>query len=222
MECGFDSRPGHHYLNIYMLDSFISTLLSLVDGMGYMGVFLLMTVESSFLPFPSELVVPPAGYLASKGDFVLGFVILAGILGSLSGALINYFLALYLGKPLAYKLAGHKFAKYLLIDKEKLEKSEKLFKKHGAISTFFGRLIPVVRQLISIPAGFARMNLPVFLFWTGLGSGIWVVILALLGYYFGENTELLSNYYHSLKYFVFGVFLFVSLVFVLKFLKKRH
>jgi membrane protein DedA with SNARE-associated domain len=204
-----------------MLDSLINTLLTLVDGMGYLGVYFLMTVESSFVPFPSELVVPPAAYLASQGDFNLLLVIFWGIAGSLTGALINYFLALYLGKPVAYKLAGRSWAKYFLISKDKLKKAEELFVKHGAVSTFFGRLIPAVRQLISLPAGFSKMNLPVFILWTTLGAGLWVVVLALLGYYFGENEELLSEYYHLAKYAVVGFVLLAVLFFTLKFRKKR-
>ena len=142
-----------------MLESFFQILLDFTQGMGYTGVLFLMTIESSFIPFPSELVITPAAYLASKGEMNIVLVVFFGILGSLIGALINYYLAMYLGRPLVYALTEKKFSKILLINSKKLEKAEKFFLKYGEFSTFTGRLIPVVRQLISLPAGFTKMKL---------------------------------------------------------------
>ena len=156
---------------------------------GYLGIFLLMLIESSFIPFPSEIVLVPAGYLASKGDMDISLILLASLLGSIGGALINYFGALYVGRKFLLK-----YGKYILISEETLDKMENFFKKHGAISTFTGRLIPGIRQLISIPAGLSKMNLKVFIFYTSLGALIWSIILVALGYLIGENQELIKEY----------------------------
>ncbi len=177
----------------------MSFFLELMQSMGYLGVFFLMTIESSFVPFPSEVVVPPAAYLASKGEMNVYLVVLAGLLGSLAGASINYFIARWLGRPVVYALAQKHYMKYLLITKWKIQRAEEYFVNNGAISTFIGRLIPGIRQLISLPAGFSRMNFGKFLFYTGLGSGLWVCILAVLGYQFGNNQELLTSYYREIS-----------------------
>ena len=160
-----------------------------IFDMGYLGIFLLMLIESSFIPFPSEIVLVPAGYLASKGDMDISFILLASLLGSIGGALINYFGALFVGRKFLLR-----YGKYILISEETLDKMEVFFKKHGAISTFTGRLIPGIRQLISIPAGLSRMNLKVFIFYTSLGALIWSIILVALGYLIGENQELIKEY----------------------------
>jgi len=167
----------------------IQFILKAVEGWGYWGVFVLMVVESSFIPFPSEVIIVPAGYLAYQGKMNLGIVILMGTLGSLVGALINYYLSIFIGRAVIIK-----FGRYFLISEDKLEKSEEFFKKHGSFSTFTGRLVPVIRQLISIPAGLSRMNIIKFSFFTSLGAGIWVAILAFLGYFIGHNEELLKEY----------------------------
>ena len=135
----------------------------------------------------------PAGYLASKGEMNIFIVILCGILGSLLGALINYYLAAMLGRPLLLR-----YGKFVLFKEETLDKMEDFFKRHGHISTFTGRLIPVLRQYISLPAGLARMHLPTFCFYTTLGAGIWVIILALLGYFIGENEGLIKEYLRTI------------------------
>jgi len=160
-----------------------------IFDMGYIGIFFLMLIESSFIPFPSEIVLVPAGYLASKGDMDVSLILLASLLGSIGGALINYFGALYVGRKFLLR-----YGKYILISEETLDKMELFFKKHGAISTFTGRLIPGIRQLISIPAGLSKMNLKVFIFYTSLGALIWSVILVALGYLIGENQELIKEY----------------------------
>ena len=154
-----------------------------VENANYLFGFIFMTIESSFIPFPSEVVVPPAAYLACTGsDMNFGLVIVFATLGALTGAFINYYLALWIGRPIVYRFANSRFGHACLIDQAKVEKAEAYFDKKGAISTFVGRLIPAVRQLISIPAGLARMNIGVFALFTALGAGIWNIILAGLGY----------------------------------------
>lgn len=200
------------------MTDFLSSLLFFVDN--YWGVFLLMTIESSFIPFPSEVVIPPAAYLAFKGEMNVFLVILFGILGSLCGALVNYFLAMRLGRPLIYLLAEKRWAKFLLISPKKIEKAENHFLEYGAISTFLGRLLPAIRQLISLPAGFTRMPLGKFLIFTSLGSGIWVSVLAALGYFFGSEQERLSEYYSEITIGMIGI---AVLVFgAVLFLRKRQ
>lgn len=148
-----------------------------------------MLIESSFIPFPSEVVMIPAGYLAAKGEMNLLVAIACGVLGSLVGALINYYLAVWLGRPLLIR-----YGKYVMFEEHHLHRMENFFARHGHISTFTGRLIPVIRQYISIPAGLARMNLMLFCIYTSLGAGIWVCILTFLGYFIGENEELIKEY----------------------------
>jgi len=157
----------------------LSLVSSIISKIGYYGIFILITIESSFIPFPSEIVIPPAAYLAQQGEMNIFLVILAGIIGSLLGALINYFLAYTLGRKVVYSLVNLKIFRFLLINKNKVIKAEKYFIKYGNFSTFMGRFIPAVRQLISIPAGFSKMNLKNFILYTSLGSGIWVIVLAI-------------------------------------------
>lgn len=198
----------------------IEIFLQIFSDMGYGGILFLMTIESSFIPFPSEIVIPPAAYLASQGEMNLFLVIFFGILGSLIGATINYLLAMWLGRTVIYSLTEKKIAKLILIDSKKVKKAEEYFLKYGSLSTFFGRLITVIRQLISIPAGFSKMHFGKFIFYTTLGSGIWVTILALLGYYFGENKDVLSGYYHEMSYG--AVILIVLIISVVIVVKKRR
>lgn len=162
-----------------------------VDNATYLFVFVFMVIESSFIPFPSEVVVPPAAYLAcTKGDMNIFMVVLAATAGAIVGALINYYLALWIGRPIVYRFANSRFGHACLIDQAKVEKAEQYFDKHGAASTFIGRLIPAARQLISIPAGLARMNLGIFVLFTGLGALIWNIILAVLGWWLGKTVPL--------------------------------
>lgn len=181
------------------MESLISFLLEITKNLGYGGIVILMAIESSFIPFPSEIVIPPAAYLAQKGEMSIYLVVLSGVIGSLIGALFNYYIALYLGKPLIHKIARKDFMKYLLITPEKLETAEKYFKENGKISTFIGRLLPAIRQLISLPAGFVKMDMGHFILYTTLGSGLWTTILAFLGYQFGAQQELLKKYYAEIS-----------------------
>jgi len=160
-----------------------------VDSWGYFGIFVGMFLESSFFPFPSEVMMIPAGYLAFQGKMNLLLAITAGVGGSLSGALFNYFLAAKYGRPFLLK-----YGKYFFLKPTSLEKLEQFFAKHGDISTFSGRLIPGIRQYISMPAGLARMHLGKFSLYTAAGAGIWVIILTLLGYYVGANESEVAYY----------------------------
>jgi len=172
-----------------MIKEIAQTIVDLVFDWGYLGIFLLMAIESSFIPFPSEIVLIPAGYLASKGDMNLGMIMSAALGGSMIGAFVNYYLALLLGRRILQR-----YGKYFFINENALVKMDNYFEKHGAISTFIGRLVPGIRQLISIPAGLSRMNLIVFSTYTALGAGIWALILVMLGYFIGENQELIDTY----------------------------
>lgn len=162
-----------------------------VDNASYLFVFVFMIIESSFVPFPSEVVVPPAAYLAcTKGDMNIFLVVLFATLGAIVGALINYYLSLWIGRPLVYKFADSRLGHACLIDRAKVDKAERYFDRHGAISTFIGRLIPAVRQLISIPAGLSRMNIGVFVVFTGLGALVWNGVLAALGWWLSTVVSL--------------------------------
>lgn len=156
----------------------------------YMLVFVFMVVESSFIPFPSEVIVPPAAYLACTSHEVnIVTVVILATAGAIVGALVNYFLSLWIGRPIVYKFAGSRLGHACLIDEAKVRHAEEYFDAHGAVSTFVGRLIPAVRQLISIPAGLSRMNLGKFVLFTGLGAGVWNCVLAALGYWLGTMVS---------------------------------
>jgi len=193
------------------------------DNMNYYTITLLMTIESSFIPFPSEVVIPPAAYVASKegSELNIWLVIVFGTIGALFGAIINYFLALWLGRPLLHKLADSKFGKLLLLSSAKVQKAEDYFQTHGKTSTFVGRLLPGIRQLISIPAGLAKMNLLTFTFFTALGATIWNGILALLGYIAHGQANLINTYSHEIGYILLGVVALVALFYLVKFLRKK-
>lgn len=189
------------------MSEIVDFLLKTVGELGYIGIFLLMFLESSFFPFPSEVVMIPAGYLAYQGEINLYLVILSGILGSLAGAWFNYLLAIQFGRKFLLKI----------ISKEKVKKLESFFEKHGHISTFSGRLIPGVRQYISFPAGLAKMNKFIFSLYTAIGAGIWVSILALLGYFIGENEKLIHKYLKEITL----VTLFIVAIIILIYIKRK-
>ena len=174
-----------------MFADIVNFLVETIGSLGYFGIFFLMFLESTVFPIPSEVVMIPAGYLAYKGEMNIYIVILLGILGSLGGALFNYFFALKFGRTFLLK-----YGKYFFVSHESIEKTEKFFKNHGHISTFSGRLIPGLRHYISLPAGLAKMNLFVFCLYTSLGAGIWVLILTILGYFLGNNQALVKEYLH--------------------------
>lgn len=162
-----------------------------VNNASYLFVFIFMMIESSFIPFPSEVVVPPAAFLAmQRGDMNIFAVVAVATAGALVGALINYVLALLIGRPIVYAFANSRFGHACLIDQKKVEKAELYFDRHGALSTFIGRLIPAVRQLISIPAGIARMNIWIFCLYTALGALVWNSILAGLGWWLSMHVSL--------------------------------
>lgn len=188
-----------------MIDTFINGLLELTKNWSYFGVFFLMILESSLFPVPSELVILPAAYLAQKGEMSLSMIVFAGTMGSFLGASMNYYLALRIGRPLAYKIAEKPWARFFLLSHAHLAAAEKYFLKHGKISTFIGRLIIGVRHLISLPAGFVRMKYFAFSFYTILGSFCWVFILAIFGYFFGEQEELFRMYYKEILLILFAL-----------------
>jgi membrane protein DedA with SNARE-associated domain len=154
-----------------------------LDNLNYWTITLLMAIESSVIPLPSELVVPPAAYKAAAGELNIYLVVFFSTLGALLGSLANYYLAMLIGRPIVYRFANSRFGHMLMIDEQMVRKTEAFFDKNGAISIFTGRLLPGIRHLISIPAGLSRMNLPKFIFYTTLGAGIWNIILAAIGYY---------------------------------------
>lgn len=164
--------------------SFLNFLIETISSLGYQGIMILMFIESTFVPLPSEFIIPPAGYLISKNQMTWTGVILSGTAGSVLGALFNYAIAVYLGRPFVLR-----YGKYFGITEKKFIKGELFFIKHGNISTFIGRLILGVRHYISFPAGLAKMNLKKFCFYTALGACIWVWILAYIGYFVGNNKE---------------------------------
>ena len=194
-----------------------------LDHLNYWTITLLMAIESSFIPFPSEVVVPPAAWKAGSGNGMSVYlVVLFATIGADLGALINYYLAKWLGRPIVYKFANSRFGHMCLIDEAKVQHAEEYFEKHGALSTFIGRLIPAVRQLISIPAGLARMKLGTFLLYTTLGAGIWNSILAAIGYYLStvpgieteeQLLEKVNEYSHEI-----GLVCILLAVFVIGFL----
>lgn len=197
------------------MHTLIQWLLDSIGAMGYPGIFLLMAMESSIIPVPSELVMPPAGYLAFQGKMNMTVAILCGTFGSLVGAYINYFASHYLGRPLILK-----YGRYVLIPPEKFERVERFFLQHGEISTFIGRLLPVVRHLISIPAGLSGLSHLKFSLYTLAGAGIWCTILTCIGYAIGENQSLIIQYSH--KALVWVLLFSSTLIAVYVWLQRRR
>jgi membrane protein DedA with SNARE-associated domain len=187
-------------------------------NLNYFSVMLLMTVESSFIPFPSEVVVPFAAFKAAEGELNIFLVVLFSSLGAMLGAFINYYLALWLGRPIVYKFAESTLGKMCLLSREKVEYAEKYFVKHGKASTFIGRLVPAVRQLISIPAGLSRMRIRDFTVYTLAGASIWNIILAVIGYFMYSMKDTIFPFLKEIMIFI-GVLFVVFLVY--KGLKAR-
>jgi len=176
-------------------------------NLNYFTVALLMAIESTFIPLPSEVVVPFAAYKAAQGDLNVFLVVLFGTIGALTGSLINYTLSYYLGRPIVYAFAESKVGKIFLLSREKVEHAETYFLKNGRTSTFIGRLVPGIRHLISIPAGLAKMNLRDFMFFTFVGAGIWNIILAIVGYYLYEVRDQIFPYMEYILYLLGAVFI---------------
>lgn len=201
------------------------------ENMNYLSITALMTIESSFIPFPSEIVIPPAVYVASRPESSLnitssytlnvGLIILFGTIGAILGAIINYVLAMWLGRPIIYKFADSKLGRLCLLSSEKIQKAEDYFNEHGKVSTFIGRLIPGIRQLISIPAGLAKMNFLSFVGFTALGAGIWNIVLALLGYIAHGQSELIDKYSHEISLIILALFAILFIWLVVKKIIKR-
>jgi membrane protein DedA with SNARE-associated domain len=181
-----------------------------MQNINYGTITLLMAIESSFIPFPSEIVVPPAAWKAAQGDLNIWLVYFFSTLGAMAGAFLNYYLALFLGRKIIYKFADTRLASLLMITPGSVEKAEAYFIRYGNVSTFIGRLVPAIRQLISIPAGLARMKIRDFFLYTLLGAGIWNAILAALGYFLYTQKDLLERYYTELSWF----FLVCAILFV--------
>jgi membrane protein DedA with SNARE-associated domain len=202
------------------------------NNMNYLSITLLMTVESSFIPFPSEIVIPPAAYVAGKEDSTLHatdsypinvlLIVLFGTIGALLGAIINYLLAMWLGRPIIYAFADSKVGHLCLLSSEKVKKAEDYFNDHGKVSTFVGRLIPGIRQLISIPAGLSKMNFGQFLLYTFLGAGIWNIVLALLGYIAHGQMDLIHAYSHELSIAIMTLLAVAVIYFIAKTIIKRY
>ncbi len=201
--------------------------------LNYWTIILFMTIESSFIPFPSEVVVPPAAWLAANGENGLNLigVVIAATIGADLGAIINYALARFLGRPVVYAFARSKFGHICLINEQKVMNAENFFERHGIASTFFGRLVPAIRQLISIPAGLAKMNFGKFIVFTTLGAGAWNAVLAAIGYSLSkvpgmrttkDIADLSAQYSHTIGYAILGVIIIVLLVLIIKNAIKKH
>ena len=212
--------------------SFVETVTSWYAAqMNYASITALMTIESSFIPFPSEVVIPPAVYVASEPTSALcatgnypvdvALIVLFGTVGAMLGAVINYLLSMWLGRPIIYKFADSRVGHLLLLSSEKVQKAENYFNDHGKVSTFIGRLIPGIRQLISIPAGLAKMHFGQFLLYTFLGAFIWNTVLALLGYIAHGQADLINQYSHELSIIILALVGVVVIYYVGKIVYKR-
>lgn len=201
---------------IELYNQAVEFVLSFALSIGYIGTFIWMTIESSFIPWPSELLLIPQGVLVQQGKLSFSLVLFASILGSLAGAFLNYYLALYIGRKTINKLIS-KYGKLFFLTQESLNKSDKYFREHGKITTFTGRLIPMVRQLISLPAGFAKMEITPFASYTALGAGIWSIMLIAIGMLFGEHQELIGQNLKNISI----LFIVIACVIIWLYLKKK-
>jgi membrane protein DedA with SNARE-associated domain len=203
------------------MELFHSLLEWYMANLNYFTVALLMVIESTFMPLPSELVIPFAAYKAAQGELHVLLVILFGTIGALSGSLINYSLAYFLGRPLVYKFAGSKLGRLFLLSEEKIVHAEDYFKRNGKSSTFIGRLVPGVRHLISIPAGLSKMNLRDFILYTFIGAGLWNIILAVIGYFVYELRDRIIPYVGHIM-IVLGVGFVIYMVAKYRVHKKKN
>ncbi|MBQ7154212.1 MAG: DedA family protein [Synergistaceae bacterium] len=202
---------------MHIISALTQWLVDTIGRMGYTGIISLMFLESSFFPFPSEVVMPPAGYLAWKGEMSLVLVLLSGLAGSILGALFNYWVAVKFGRPFLLR-----WGKYFFVSKESVDKADEFFLKHGHISTLVGRLLPVIRQYISLPAGIARMPLKIFTLYTSIGAGAWVIVLTFAGYLLGEHQDLLKEYLHVITIGCVLLACAIAGVYVLYLRRKKH
>ena len=212
--------------------SFVETITSWYAAhMNYASITALMTIESSFIPFPSEVVIPPAVYVASEptsalcatGNYLVdvALIVLFGTIGAMLGAVINYLLSMWLGRPIIYKFADSRVGHLLLLSSEKVQKAENYFNDHGKVSTFIGRLIPGIRQLISIPAGLAKMHFGQFMLYTFLGAFLWNTVLALLGYIAHGQADLINQYSHELSIIILALVGVIVVYYIGKMVYKR-
>ncbi len=202
------------------------------DNMNYGSITILMTIESSFIPFPSEVVIPPAAYVADNDGSSLHvtdsypvnvlLVVLFGTIGAILGAIINYLLSMWLGRPIIYAFADSRVGHVLLLSSDKIRKAEDYFNDHGKVSTFVGRLIPGIRQLISIPAGLAKMHFGWFLLYTFLGAFLWNSVLALLGYIAHGQMDLIHQYSHELSIIILALLAVAIVYFIIRAILKRR
>lgn len=210
------------------MESIVEFIQGFFNELDYLTVTILMTIESSFIPFPSEIVVPPAAYKAAAGNGLnVYLIVLFATIGANIGALINYYLAKWLGRPIVYKFANSRFGHMCLIDESKVQKAEQYFDKNGAVSTFIGRLVPGIRQLISIPAGLAKMKLSTFLIYTTIGAAIWNSILAFIGYQLqsvvpeDQLLEKVTEYSREIGFVFIGLAVLVVAFLIYKGSKKK-
>jgi membrane protein DedA with SNARE-associated domain len=199
----------------WTMEEIILWLVDKISQFGYTGILILMFLESTFFPVPSEVVIPPAGYLVAKGEMNLALVIACGVAGSILGALFNYILAIYLGRPLLMR-----YGKYILFPPERFDRVNAFFINHGEISTFTGRLVPGLRHFISFPAGLAHMNIMRFCLYTALGSAIWVTILAYIGKFVGDNLSMVKQYSQQALVAVCAVMVVVFIIYIRQYRKK--
>ncbi|MDE6354813.1 MAG: DedA family protein [Prevotella sp.] len=206
----------------------MNILYSLLDNLNYGTILFLMLIESTFIPFPSEVVVPPAAYNAAAGELNVFLVVLFATIGADLGAAINYGLAYFLGRPFIYRFANSKWGKLCLINQEKIEKSEKFFTDHGVTATLVGRVLPAIRQLISIPAGLAKMNFAKFILYTTIGAGVWNSILAAMGWYLhsfvpkDQLEDKINEYSEYIKAVIIAAVLLAIAYFIIRAIIKNN
>ncbi len=178
-----------------LISILMEKMISLVESLGYFGIFIATVIEGTFVPIPNEITLIPAGYLVAKGTFNLWVVLAVSVIGNLTGSLISYYIALKYGRMLVYK-----YGKYLFFKEDKLKIVEDFFKKHGAFSVFLGRIMPGIKHFISFPAGLGKMDLYKFTLYTGFGGALWVAVLIFLGYFIGNNEDIISQYLSFINY----------------------